>query len=216
MHGTTQELVDDGAIIPRRRTTVDDLEFAATWLEAYEGDPADDAGNLTAAATVAAYLRREAMRRIACRNRSQTMTEIRKPGTRVQIQDRDREPGDYPYATIIRAAARGSIQFSDDPESGYLVRYDNGSQVWKREYDVLDVRPIAARDLRQGDLLRVKDSTNYVLVYEARVGQIHGDVEVTVYDGDEPADVPTLWFGNDAMVELNGRNLGPNDVIAKA
>ena len=65
MHGTVYELVESGEITARKRTTVDDLEFAATWLEQYEGDPEDDEENLTAAAAVARYLRREAARRSA-------------------------------------------------------------------------------------------------------------------------------------------------------
>lgn len=64
-HGTVIELVEAGEITARKRTTVDDLEFAATWLEQYEGDPEDDPANLAAAATVARYLRREAARREA-------------------------------------------------------------------------------------------------------------------------------------------------------
>jgi hypothetical protein len=63
MHGTVESLVEAGAIRARKRTTADDLEFAATWLEAFEGDPDDDPESLTALATVADYLRREADRR---------------------------------------------------------------------------------------------------------------------------------------------------------
>ncbi len=63
MHATVIELVEAGEITPRKRTTVDDLELAATWLEQYEGDPDEDRPNLTALATAAAYLRREAARR---------------------------------------------------------------------------------------------------------------------------------------------------------
>lgn len=62
-HGTVHELTEAGAITARRRATVDDLEFAATWLESYEGDPDDDPTNLAAAATAAAYLRRQVARR---------------------------------------------------------------------------------------------------------------------------------------------------------
>ena len=65
---TVFDLLKMGAITARLRTTTDDLEFAATWLEAYEGDPADDAANLTALATVARYQRREAARRITRAN----------------------------------------------------------------------------------------------------------------------------------------------------
>lgn len=63
MHATVHELVEAGEVTPRKRTTADDLEFAATWLEAYEGDPEDDSQCLTTLASVARYLRREAARR---------------------------------------------------------------------------------------------------------------------------------------------------------
>jgi hypothetical protein len=65
MHATVRALSDAGEVTARRRTTTDDLEFAAEWLEAYEGDPDDDGENLTALATVARRLRREAARRRA-------------------------------------------------------------------------------------------------------------------------------------------------------
>jgi hypothetical protein len=60
---TVFELVEAGEITPRKRTTVDDLEWGATWLEQYEGDPEDDPDVLTAMATAAQYLRREAAKR---------------------------------------------------------------------------------------------------------------------------------------------------------
>lgn len=44
------------------RATVDDLRFAAEWLDAYEADPDDDA-NVAAAARAAAWLRAEVARR---------------------------------------------------------------------------------------------------------------------------------------------------------
>lgn len=66
MHATVVELVEAGEITPRKRVTADDLEYAATWLEAFEGDPDDGpSDNLTAYATVAAWLRREAAKREA-------------------------------------------------------------------------------------------------------------------------------------------------------
>jgi hypothetical protein len=43
------------------RVTTDDLEFAATWLDCYEGQ--DDDGNNAAAVRVAAWLRAEVARR---------------------------------------------------------------------------------------------------------------------------------------------------------
>lgn len=63
MFDTVQGHLDNGRITARKRTRIDDLLFAATWLEAYEGDPDDDTDSLTALATVAAYLRRQAERR---------------------------------------------------------------------------------------------------------------------------------------------------------
>ncbi len=63
MHATVEALTDAGEITARKRVKADDLELAATWLEAYEGNPEDDSENLTALATVAASLRREAQRR---------------------------------------------------------------------------------------------------------------------------------------------------------
>ena len=65
MIATVEVLVEAGEITPRQRATVDDLEFAATWLDAYEGDPEDDPEILVAAATVARWLRREVDRRLA-------------------------------------------------------------------------------------------------------------------------------------------------------
>jgi hypothetical protein len=60
---TVLEHVETGEIKAKSRTTQNALEFAATWLEAYEGDPEDDRDNLTDLATVAQYLRREASKR---------------------------------------------------------------------------------------------------------------------------------------------------------
>lgn len=62
-HGTVTSHIEAGTITPRKRVTVDDLEFAATWLEAFEGDPDQDKPELIALATVAASLRRDAARR---------------------------------------------------------------------------------------------------------------------------------------------------------
>ncbi len=62
-HGTVISHVEGETITPRRRVTIDDLEFAATWLEHYEGDPDEDQPELIALATVAAKLRAEAARR---------------------------------------------------------------------------------------------------------------------------------------------------------
>lgn len=62
-HGTVEQHVIDGTIVPRTRTTADDLDWAATWLEAYEGCPDTDKDVLTIAATVAAALRRDSRQR---------------------------------------------------------------------------------------------------------------------------------------------------------
>ncbi len=62
-----------------------------------------------------------------------------KPGDVVQIQDRDREPANYPLAIISRATSKGEWAYGvPDDRPGYVVRYlDNGSQVWKPEHEVL-------------------------------------------------------------------------------
>jgi hypothetical protein len=72
-HGTVEYLLDEGFIAPRDRTTADDLELAATWLEAYEGDTDDDYPGLTTMATVAQYLRNQASQR---RKRAQHRTGV--------------------------------------------------------------------------------------------------------------------------------------------
>jgi hypothetical protein len=62
---TVQGHVEAGRVQPRVRKSVDDLELAATWLEAYELD-IDDPLNQEMAeqfATVAAWLRRMAEKR---------------------------------------------------------------------------------------------------------------------------------------------------------
>ncbi len=58
--GTVEALTEEGAITPRGRVTADNLDWAATWLEAYEGDTDTDREVLTVMATVAASLRRQA------------------------------------------------------------------------------------------------------------------------------------------------------------
>ena len=60
------------------------------------------------------------------------------PGDRVQTQDLTREPHRYPFATIVRAATRGEYTFTIDPDAGYVVRYDNGDEVWVRDHYVLE------------------------------------------------------------------------------
>lgn len=138
----------------------------------------------------------------------------RNPGTRVQIHDGTREPANYPFATVVRATTKGEVYFSSSEEFGYVIRYDNGSEVWKSDYDVLDVYPMMARKLREGDLLRIGSSRDYhVLV--AEVAELGGRIYVTAYDGDRPnAAGCTHAFDVDEPVVLNGRNLGPSDMIA--
>jgi hypothetical protein len=58
---TVIEHVDAGRIVPRKRTTGDDLLMAATWCEQYEGEANDE--TLAALATAALFLRRQAARR---------------------------------------------------------------------------------------------------------------------------------------------------------
>jgi hypothetical protein len=56
-----------------------------------------------------------------------------KHGQRVQIQDRDREPLYYPYATVVQYESKSS-----SIDGRYLVRYEgNGCEVWVNEYNVL-------------------------------------------------------------------------------
>lgn len=62
-HDTVRGLIEAGRLAPRKRVSQDALWTAVEWLEAYEGDPDDDSGNLVELATVAAWLRREALRR---------------------------------------------------------------------------------------------------------------------------------------------------------
>jgi hypothetical protein len=68
-----------------------------------------------------------------------------KPGDRVQIQDRDRDPAKYEYATVVAVEDRSGpipdrgVAWSEKP--GYVIRYDgNGCEVWVREWDVLAPR----------------------------------------------------------------------------
>jgi hypothetical protein len=63
MYSTVYEMVETGVITPKLRTTSDDLELAATWLEAYEGDIEDSPEILITMASVAAKLRKEVNKR---------------------------------------------------------------------------------------------------------------------------------------------------------
>lgn len=140
-----------------------------------------------------------------------------RPGTRVQIQDRDRTPAEYPYATVLRACTRaeffGGGFHSNDPIAGHVVRYDNGDEVWHPEYSTLPVRPVKARELRVGDFMRTTPTaTTFVLV--AGAVEVDGLVRVTIYSGDQPnPNGWTLAFDPDEKVLLRGRNLRPNDRI---
>lgn len=62
------------------------------------------------------------------------------PGDRVQIQDRDRAPEAYPFATIVRAETKPGAGGYDRP--GWIVRYPHGDEVWVRDYDVLAPGPL--------------------------------------------------------------------------
>ena len=53
MTDTVCSLLGLGAIFAEKRTTVDDLLFAAEWLEAYEGDPEEDVDILVVLDSVA-------------------------------------------------------------------------------------------------------------------------------------------------------------------
>lgn len=138
--------------------------------------------------------------------------------TRVQILDRDRTPANYPYATVLRACTRaeffGGGFMAGDPIAGYVVRYDNGCEVWHPEYSVLAVRPIKARELRDGDFMRTTPAaTTFVLV--AAAVEVDGLVRVTIYSGDQPnPDGWTLAFDPDESILLRGRDLHPNERIA--
>jgi hypothetical protein len=71
---------------------------------------------------------------------------------------------------------------------------------------------VPVRDLRDGDLMRIGSSTTYVLVAHA-VPCTDGTVVVTIYDGDMPAEGPTLRFSDDIEVTLRARDLHPHDTI---
>jgi hypothetical protein len=70
---------------------------------------------------------------------------------------------------------------------------------------------IPASDLRDGDLLRINKSTNYVLV--AKTELLNGKIAVTIYTGqvNAVADRPFRCFPAKQTVQLSGigRNLRP-------
>lgn len=68
-------------------------------------------------------------------------------------------------------------------------------------------QPVKARDLRDGDLMRIGSSTNYVLVADAQ--PIDGCTWVTIYDGETPHTKPTLLFLADDTVYLSMRTAKP-------
>lgn len=63
---------------------------------------------------------------------------------------------------------------------------------------------VTATDLRDGDLMRLGDSTNYVLIADAQPA--NGRIALTIYDGTEPnANGPTLHLDPNATVSLSMR-----------
>lgn len=79
------------------------------------------------------------------------MSDEFKPGQRVEIQDRDRDPDRYPQATIVRAATRQEMFGNHDifgdqrHDRGYVVRHDDGREEWAQEYNVLAMRNLDSR-----------------------------------------------------------------------
>lgn len=73
---------------------------------------------------------------------------------------------------------------------------------------------IKAADLREGDLMRLGSSTNYVLISSA--GVVGRRVLLTTYSGDDPQlDGPVFGREPDEDIELAARDLGPNDQIER-
>jgi len=69
---------------------------------------------------------------------------------------------------------------------------------------------VKAADLREGDLIRIGISTNYILA--AEVTESAGEIEVFAYDGDKPADKtygPSLRFRPGDDVALSMRDAAP-------
>lgn len=60
---------------------------------------------------------------------------------------------------------------------------------------------ITATELRSGHLVRVGHSNNYVLVAEAN--QVTGTIEVTIFNGDQARDRPTLFFEPSEVLHLS-------------
>jgi hypothetical protein len=58
---TIEHHIESGALVPSGRVSADNLEMAATWLEAYEGEATDP--TVLELAAVAAWIRREVARR---------------------------------------------------------------------------------------------------------------------------------------------------------
>ncbi len=69
---------------------------------------------------------------------------------------------------------------------------------------------VKAADLRRGDLLRLGDSTNYVLVASAELNT-DGYVAVTLYHGSEPepGGHPTLVYRAETPLSLSMRDCQP-------
>jgi hypothetical protein len=67
---------------------------------------------------------------------------------------------------------------------------------------------IPASDLRDGDLMRISSSTNYVLVADAQ--PIDGRIAVTIYSGEVPnSNGATLRFAPNDTVSLSMRDAKP-------
>jgi hypothetical protein len=63
-------------------------------------------------------------------------------------------------------------------------------------------KTIKARNLRDGDLMRVRVSTNYVKIVDVTQTP-DGHVHATLYNGDVPDTEPRLHFGADEDVSLS-------------
>ncbi len=60
-------------------------------------------------------------------------------------------------------------------------------------------------DLRDGDLMRLGGSTNYVLVADAQT--VNGQISVTIYNGTVPNENgPTLTYDRSETVHLSMRD----------
>lgn len=64
----------------------------------------------------------------------------RTPGTIIETQG----DGAGRFAVIVRRASHDAWAYNctgnDTSEQGYVIRYGNGCEVWRRDYDVCDIR----------------------------------------------------------------------------